>query len=69
LADGSVRVTEATPDELVVAITLLPLDVPLESVPAEVVKRMPAPEAAPPDWPGVSVTVKGCARAAPALPD
>ena len=49
LDEGSVRVTEAVPDELVWAITLVPLVVPLESVPAEVVNRMPAPLAVPPD--------------------
>ena len=67
--EGSVRVTEAVPDPLVRAITLLPLVVPLESVPAEVVNRMPAPLAEPPDWPGVNVTVRGCGKAVPALPD
>ena len=67
--DGSVKVTEATPDELVCAITLFPLVVPLESEPAEVVNRMPAPVAEPPDWPGLSVTVRGWDRAVPTLPD
>ena len=45
--DGSVRLTEAVPEELVSAITLVPLAVPLESVPADVVKRMPAPVPSP----------------------
>ena len=67
--DGSVSVTEATPDELVVAITLLPLVVPLERVPAEVVKKMPAPEAVPPDEPGLSVTVSGAESVVPRVPD
>ena len=67
--EGSVRVTEATPEELVSAITLVPLVVPLESVPADVVNRMPAPFADPPDWPGESVTVNGCVKAVPATPD
>jgi hypothetical protein len=67
--EGSVRVTEATPEELVSAITLVPLVVPLKSVPADVVNRMPAPVADPPDRPGESVTVKGCANAVPATPD
>jgi len=62
-------VTEAVPDELVWAMTLVPFVVPLESVPADVVNRMPAPPAEPPDWPGVNVTVRGCDRAVPALPD
>ena len=60
--------TEAVPDEFVIAITLLPLEVPLESVPAEVVNKMPAPLADPPDWPGETVTVNGKVSAAPALP-
>ena len=55
--DGRVRVTEATPDELVVAMTLAPDVVPFDRVPAEVVNRMPAPMATPPDWPGARVTV------------
>jgi hypothetical protein len=41
--EGKVRVTEAIPDELVVAITLLPLVVPLKRVPAEVVKKRSRP--------------------------
>ena len=51
------------------AITLLPLVVPLESVPAEVVNRMPAPVVVKPDGAELSVTVSDCARAVPALPD
>ena len=68
LDEGSVRVTEAVPDELVVAMTLLPDVVPLDSVPAEVVNRMPAPVALPPDWPGARVTVRAFERAVPAVP-
>src|SRR5208282_1077647 len=68
-APGSVSVTDATPEEFVTAITALPLVVPLESDPALVVNRMLAPGAAPPDCPGFSVTVSGCANAVPALPD
>ena len=67
--EGSVRVTEAVPAELVSAITLVPIVVPLESVPAEAVKRMPAPVAEPPDWPGANVTVRGCGKAEPAPAD
>ena len=67
--EGSVKVTEAVPDELVWPMTLVPFVVPLESVPADVVNRMAAPPAEPPDWPGVNVTVRGCDRAVPALPD
>ena len=37
-AAGSVKVTDATPEEFVTAITLFPLAVPFESVPALVVK-------------------------------
>lgn len=69
MVEGSVRVTEALPDEFVWAITLVPLVVPLESVPAEVVNRTPAPfvvKVVPAA--GVSVTVSGCARAVPMLP-
>lgn len=61
--------TEAAPDEFVVAIRLVPLVVPLESEPADVVRRMPVPDAEPPDRPGDKVTVSGCDRAVPALPD
>lgn len=46
---GNVSVTDATPEELVVAITFAPLVVPFDSVPAEVVNRMPAPVLVPPD--------------------
>ena len=61
---GSVKVTEATPEELVVPITLVPLVVPLESVPAEVVNKIPAPVAEPP---GLSVTLS--VSVAPGAPD
>ena len=66
--EGRLNVTEAVPEEFVVAITLLPLEVPFESVPADVVNRIPAPLADPPDWPGETVTVKGKLSAVPALP-
>jgi len=49
---GRVRETEAIPEESVRAITWVPLLVPVESVPALVVKRMLAPAAAPPEDPG-----------------
>ena len=62
---GSVKVTDATPEELVVAITLLPLLVPFESVPAVVVKKILAPEAKVPDEPGDSVIVRGCESVVP----
>ena len=62
-------VTEAVPDELVVAITRVPVVVPLESVPAEVVNRMPAPVFVKPDGMEASVTASDCERAVPALPD
>jgi len=48
-----VSVTEATPDEFVTAITFEPLVVPLDSDPALVLKRMLAPEALPPELPGL----------------
>ena len=63
------RVTEATPDELVVAMTLVPVVVPFDSVPAEVVNRMLAPVLVNPVGMEVSVTARGCDRAVPALPD
>ncbi len=66
---GSVRVTEAIPDPLVWAITLVPLVVPLESVPAEVVNKMPAPVLVKPEGMEDSVTASDCGRAVPALPD
>ncbi len=47
LVEGSLRVTEATPEELVVAMTLVPVVAPKVRVPAEVVKRIPAPVAEP----------------------
>jgi hypothetical protein len=50
LVEGSFRVTEEILDELIVAFTLVSLVVPLESVPAGVENRMPAPPAEPPDW-------------------
>ena len=65
---GNVNVTEATPEAFVVAITLFPLVVPFESVPADVVNRMPAPVTGP-DCPGLIVTVKGLAKAVPAAAD
>ncbi len=52
MVSGSVNVTDATPEEFVVAIMLVPLVVPLESVPTDVVNRIAAPLAEPPDWPG-----------------
>ena len=63
--DGKVSVTDATPEEFVVAITLLPLLVPLESVPAFVLNKMLAPEAKVPDEPGDRVMVRGCERVVP----
>jgi hypothetical protein len=66
---GNVNVTEATPEAFVVAITLVPLVVPFESVPADVVNSMPAPVTVPPDCPGLIVTVKGLAKAVPAAAD
>lgn len=68
-AEGNVSVTEATPELSVIAITLGPLLVPFESVPALVLNRMLAPVFVPPDEPGSSVTVSGFARAVPAAPD
>lgn len=56
---GKVKVTEATPDEFVTAITFEPVVVPLESDPALVVNKMLAPDALPPDCPAVNVTVSG----------
>src|ERR1700738_4694972 len=56
LVEGSVRVTDAVPEEFVVAITLVPLVVPFESVPAMVVNRMPAPVLVNPDGTEVSIT-------------
>ena len=67
--DGRVRVTEAVPEVLVVAITLVPLAVPFESVPAEVVNRISAPLAVKPEGIEDSVTESDCNRAVPALPD
>ena len=69
LVDGSVRVTDAVPEELVWAITLVPVVVPLESVPDEVVNSMLAPVAVKPDWPGFSVTIRGCDSVVATLPD
>ena len=57
--EGNVNVTDATPEALVVARTFLPLLVPFESEPAEVVKKMPAPDFYSPDKPGLRVTVSG----------
>ena len=65
---GSVSVTAAIPAELVVAITLLPVVVPFESVPAEAENKILAPVLFNPDWPGSSITVRDCASAEPALP-
>lgn len=62
------NVTVATPEELAVAITLLPLVVPLESAPAEVENNTLAPEFLNPEDPGFSVTVRGCTSAVPADP-
>ena len=57
--EGNVNVTDVTPEALVVARTFLPLLVPFESEPAEVVKKTPAPDAYSPDKPGLRVTVSG----------
>ena len=69
MVDGSVRATDAVPEEFVWAITLVPAVVPLDSVPAEVVKSMLAPVAVKPDGMEDSVTASDCERAVPALPD
>lgn len=63
---GSVRVTDAVPDALVVAITLVPLLVPFDSMPAAVVNRIAVPAAEALDGPGFTETVRGCDRAVPA---
>ena len=67
--EGNVNVTDATPEELVVAMTLLPLVLPFETVPAEVVNRISAFDAVPPDEPGLSVTVRGTESVVPREPD
>jgi len=66
---GKVRVTEATPDPFVTAITLAPLVVPLESDPALVVNSMLAPVFVPPDEPAERVTVKEFGSRVPFVPD
>ena len=66
--DGSVSVTDATPELLVTAIIFEPLVVPFESEPALVVKRMLAPALPPPDVPAVNVTVKGTGSVLPGDP-
>jgi hypothetical protein len=45
-AEGRVNVTDATPEEFVVAITLEPLLMPFDRLPALVLKNMVAPLAA-----------------------
>lgn len=65
--DGSVNVTEATPDELVIAMTLLPLVIPLETVPAEVVNSTLAPASERPEGTLESVTLSACGRVVPAF--
>ena len=67
--EGNVNVTDATPEALVVARTFLPLLVPFESEPAEVVKKMPAPDFYSPDKPGLRVTVSGEESVVPWVPD
>jgi hypothetical protein len=66
---GRVRVTEAMPELLVTATTLLPLVVPFESNPALAVNKTLPPAAEPPDAPGARVTVNKFANVLPALPD
>jgi hypothetical protein len=65
VVEGSVSVTEATPELLVTAITLAPLVVPFESDPAFVLNKTLAPVFVPPDDPAESVTVNGVGRVVP----
>ena len=72
---GKVRVTLATPEPFVSAITLDPVNIfspfPVETVvsdPALVVKKTLAPVAVPPDDPGLKVTVSTTGKAVPTVP-
>ena len=68
-ADGSVSVTDATPDALVVAITFGPLVVPFDRVPALVLNSMLAPLAgfAPPELPGARLTASATGKVVPCI--
>jgi len=57
--EGRVSVTDATPEPLVTAITFAPLVVPFDNDPAFVENSTLAPDAPPPEDPGVNVTVRG----------
>ena len=69
-AEGSVSVTDATPELLVVAITLEPVVVPFDRVPALVLKNMLAPLAgfAPPELPDASVTASATGKVVACVP-
>ena len=65
---GSVNVTDATPELLVTAITLVPLVVPFDSDPALVLNKTLAPVLVPPDDPGFKVIAKAWGTGAPTPP-
>ena len=66
---GRLRVTEATPEEFVVAMIMVPVVAPFDRVPAEVENRMLAPVFVKPGGSELGVTVSGCGKVVPALPD
>lgn len=69
-AEGSVSVTDAPPEPSVIAITLDPLVVPLDRVPALVLNNMLAPLAgfAPPELPGARLRVRDTGKVVPRAP-
>ena len=68
--EGSVSVTDAEPEPSVVAITLEPLEVPFDKVPALVLKKMLAPLAGfvPPELPGARFTERATGKVLPCRP-
>lgn len=66
--DGSVKVTDATPELFVTAMTFAPLLVPFDTVPAVAVNSTLAPVFVPRDCPGFNVTVKATGSVVPTLP-
>ena len=69
-AGGRASVTDATPDAFVTAMTLGPLSVPLDKVPALTLKKMLAPLAgfAPSESPGARLTESGTGKAVECVP-
>ena len=67
---GNVSATDATPDELVIAITFAPLVVPFDNVPALVLNNMLAPlgGVVPPELPGARFTESATGSVVPCAP-